>query len=145
MSCHALLNNIQYHVQIWILSQGLLSTEKTIKNTLLIWQAWNTWTPTTYKAQPWIFTSSSSFWEFLIAFLGPAVLNATFLIIKPMKSALHQRVAEEESSTPLQDIVLFKSKFQTRSLNTEHMHLFTATEIAVLGKLFLKTDYQYLA
>ena len=78
MSCHALLNNIQYRVQIWIHSQGLLPTEKTIKNALFTWQAWNTWTPTTYKAQLQIFSSRSPFWGFLITFLGPAVLNATF-------------------------------------------------------------------
>lgn len=56
-----------------------------------------------------------------------------------MKSALHQTWGEEDSSsTSLQNSVLFRSTFEIKTLNIEHMHLSTAVEIVVSRKYLLK-------
>lgn len=61
------------------------------------------------------------------------------LTIKAMKSALHQTVGEEDSSsTPLQDTALQVYAFKTRSLHMEHTHLSAAMGTVVSGKCFLK-------
>lgn len=106
MSCQALLINIQYCVQIWIRSQGLLPAGKTIQSILFRQPIRNNWTLATYKAQPWIFVIVLLLWNSWLHFFGACSVKCMFFI--------ESWVKKNSSTTAPQDTALLRSVFHNQ-------------------------------